>query len=189
MKTILIDMDDTIENLLEAWIDCVNCRYNKDIKLSNILHWDISKDIFDISKDDIFSILYEDRFWNTVKPKEDAIIYIKKLIDDGNQIYIVTNSNYQTLKAKMDNVLFRYFPYISPEQLIICKDKHLIKGDFIVDDYEENLLSSSIKHKILFNTYRNSHNDFKEFEHNIIRAYSWEDIYHIIKSIIKHEAD
>ena len=41
MKTILIDMDDTIENLLEAWIDCINCRYNKDIKLSDIFHWDI----------------------------------------------------------------------------------------------------------------------------------------------------
>ena len=41
--TILVDMDDTIENLAEAWVAYLNARHQTSTNLSDITDWDISK--------------------------------------------------------------------------------------------------------------------------------------------------
>lgn len=43
--TILVDMDDTIENLAEAWVAYLNARHQTSTNLSDITDWDIFKGI------------------------------------------------------------------------------------------------------------------------------------------------
>ena len=95
-------------------------------------------------------------------------------------LYIVTASLYQTLPEKMDEVLFRYFPYISWDHVIVTHNKHLIHGDVLVDDGPHNLSGGSYR-KILFEAPHNR--EFDETSIGAMRARSWEEVYGIISAM------
>ena len=109
--TILVDMDDTVENLAEAWVAYLNARHQTSTNLSDITDWDISKAFPTLTKEQVYAPLFEDAFWSWVKPMKGASEALQKLIADGHTVLIVTTSNYQTLAAKMEQVLFRYRYY------------------------------------------------------------------------------
>lgn len=52
--TILVDMDDTIENLAEAWVDYLNARHQTSTSLSDITDWDISKAFPTLTKEQVY---------------------------------------------------------------------------------------------------------------------------------------
>lgn len=137
--TILVDMDDTIENLAEAWVAYLNARHQTSTSLSDITDWDISKAFPTLTKEQVYAPLFEDTFWSWVKPMKGASETLQKLIADGHTVLIVTTSNYQTLAAKMEQVLFHYFPFLTWNDVIITAHKQLIKGDVLVDDGIHNL--------------------------------------------------
>ena len=39
---ILVDMDDTIEHLLKAWVNGVNEKYGRCVSCDEIISWDVS---------------------------------------------------------------------------------------------------------------------------------------------------
>ena len=39
---ILVDMDDTIEHLLQAWVDALNARYHRDVTIDTIRTWNVA---------------------------------------------------------------------------------------------------------------------------------------------------
>lgn len=108
--TILVDMDDTIENLTDAWIAYLNDRYGTSVKKEDITSWDFAEAFPTLDKSQVFGALCDEELWERVKPLPGAVKYLKKLIDDGNQVVIVTASHPDSVSAKMNKVLFRYFP-------------------------------------------------------------------------------
>lgn len=181
---LLVDMDDTIENLCEAWVGWINEHYagilTKKYSPRDLDQWDVTKIFTELTREQIFAPLDTDCFWETVRPYKDAIYYLKKLKEDGHKIYICTNSSYKTLRYKMDNVLFRYFPFIEWNDVIICKDKTLINADFMIDDNINNLVGGNYK-KILFNQPHNEQIDLSKIPTKVTRVYNWEQIYGIIQ--------
>lgn len=177
---ILIDMDDTIEYLLDSWIDTLNRRYGTNVSPEDITEWDVSKFFPTLTSDQIFEPLITGDFWSTVKPREDAIHYVKQLKDDGYQVYICTNSNYKSLKEKMEHLLFRHFNYLSWRDVIIITHKQLIDADILVDDGVHNLIGGKYK-GILMDTPHNR--QFDERAHGIMRAKNWSEVYSLIKEI------
>ena len=173
-KTILVDMDDTIECLVQAWVEYVNEKYGTDTKSEDVLEWDISVAFPTLSREQVYDVLLEDELYKRIRPMDDAALYLKKLQDEGNEIYIVTNSVYQTIRPKMDEVLFRYFPFIGWDNVILAKNKKMIKGDFLVDDGIHNLLEGDYK-KILFTAPHNR--SFDAGANGMVRADSWEEAY------------
>lgn len=174
--TILVDMDDTLINLLSSWVEWLNKQYGTNVEAKNIESWNVDEFFPTIQKKDVYSPLYKNSFWRTVKPKEDAIKYLKLLFKDGHDVYVATNSNYETLKIKMKYVLFRYFPFITWEKVIVLKNKSLLRADYLIDDAPHNLVGGSYK-KILINMPHNK--DFNE--NGIFRVSNWKEIYEIIK--------
>lgn len=98
--TILVDMDDTIESLASAWVDYLNTRHGTTTKLTDITSWDISKAFPTLTNEQVYAPLFEDDFWDWVKPIDGASEVLKKLIADGHKVLIVTTSNYHTLASK-----------------------------------------------------------------------------------------
>ena len=98
---------------------------------------------------------------------------MKRLIDDGHNVYIVTSSFYAGLKAKMEKVLFRYFPYIKWEQVIIVYDKSKIVGDVLIDDGPHNH-SADRQLGILMDM---PHNHNAELLPNMVRVSNMEQAY------------
>ena len=106
--TILVDMDDVLEQLLDGMIRYINSRYGTKTTLDDIREWELASAFPGLSREQIYSPELDPDFWKDVKPMPGADEALQKLIADGHEIYIVTASLYQTLPEKMDEALFRY---------------------------------------------------------------------------------
>lgn len=170
---ILVDMDDTVEYLLYAWVDRLNEKHDLSVQYSDIQEWDISIAFPTLTREQVFAPLFEDDFWETVKPMPDAAEVLKWAIDEGHEVYIVTASAYQTIKSKMENVLFKHFPFISWENVFIAQNKQMIRGDILIDDAPHNLEGGDYA-KLLMTA---SHNQtYDAYANGMTRVYNWYDV-------------
>lgn len=156
--TVLVDMDDTIEGLLTAWVDYLNTHHGTSVKKDNVTEWDVSLFFPEIPQSQVYAPLHED----------------DKLKDNGHRVLIVTTSDYRTLKSKMDNVLFRYFPMFTWDDVIITAHKQLVNGDVLVDDGVHNLVGGSYE-KLLMDAPHNR--KFNAEANGITRVMNWSEAY------------
>ena len=170
---ILIDMDDTIEQLLKAWLDGVNQRYDRDVQYDDMVQWDVTAPYDGLTREQVYSIPDEPGFWGTVEPIEGAAEVIKRFMDEGHEVYIVTATPYISVAEKMDDLLFRWFPFITWDQVIITSNKQLIKGDVLIDDGIHNLEGGDYA-KILMTAPHNR--DYDAEANGMIRVHNWEEI-------------
>lgn len=172
-----IDMDDTIEDLCEAWIAWLNNKYECHVNPKDIITWEIPPYFPELTEKEVYAPLYDEEFWKTVKPKTDAMKYLKMLHDEGYTILICTCTHYASLAPKMENLLFKYFPFLDWRDIITIKHKQYLKLDVLIDDYHENLINADY-FGILYDTPHNR--DFKEDGKSIVRVFNWEGAYNLI---------
>lgn len=182
--TILVDMDDTIEDLLHAWLGYLNNRYGLHVTDEDVHDWDLTIAYPSLTASQVYDVLYEDDMWRTVTPLPGASKYMQKLLDDGHEIYIVTNANYQTLRTKMCEILFRFFPFMDWRHVIIATNKQMIKGDVLVDDAPHNLVGGEYL-KIMMDAPHNR--NFDESQYGVQRVNAWADVYSIITNYANSE--
>lgn len=185
---ILVDMDDVLENLQEAWIKKLNEIFEKNVDWTKVTNWSVELYYPSLTRKQVLSPLFEDNFWNTVKPKEDAIKILKKLHEENYSIYIVTSSDYATLSNKFSQALWPYFPFIDENHIIVTNCKQLIRGHVLIDDGVHNLLDTPFKptyHKILFTA--NTNKNYNTFATDITRVSNWYEIYSIIEGLFEIE--
>lgn len=175
--TILIDLDDTLEDLLGCWVQKLNEEHNLNVNPKDINDWDIGQFFPTLTRYQVFEPLFNGDFWDSVKPKENAVKYVKKLKDDGYRIFICTNTNYKHLKDKMEKVLFKYFDFLSWNDVIVTTNKQIIDADFLVDDGVHNLVGGKYK-KLLMTAPHNEKYDANK--NDMIRVNSWEEVYNVI---------
>lgn len=178
--TVLIDMDDVLEELLPAWVEYLNQKFGCDVRPGDIKGWVMTDFFPDVSPKDVYGALLDDGLWSYVKPKRGAQEYVKKLIDDGHEVFVVTASHYKTIVAKMEGVLFEYFPYLTWDNVIIASKKQMIRGDVLVDDGVHNLIDGEY-HKILMDAPHNQWVNAEEI--GAVRAMDWSDVYRFICSL------
>lgn len=174
---VLVDMDDTIEQLLPAWLVWLNHTYGCSVKPEDITSWDIWRAYPELEIEQVYAPLYDDAFWSTVKPVDGAPENLQKLIEAGHEVYIVTASHFLTLASKMQSVLFRYFPFITWDHVIVTSRKQLVDGDVRIDDGPHNLRGASGL-RILVEAPHNRSFDAERY--GIVRAKTWPEIYQIV---------
>lgn len=175
---ILVDIDDTIENLCEAWCRWLSYLYDLDVDYTDVTDWNMELFFPTLTNEQIFAPLYNEKFWNTVEPKEDAIEYLKKLYEEGYDIYLCTSTDYKIIQMKYEIIIQKYFPFIKWNNVIIAHNKQMIRADFLIDDGVHNLIGGRYK-KILYSAPHNE--NFKTFGTGIKRVNNWEEVYHEIK--------
>lgn len=176
--TILIDVDDVINNCCEEWCNYLNRRYGCSVHFSEVTEWEMSKFFPELTNEQIFEPLYLLEFWRKLKPKDKAGKYIKQLMDEGHKVYLCTTSNYQSVRPKFELFINRWFPYIKWSQIIITSNKQMIEADFLVDDGVHNLDGGKYN-KILMTAPHNKNYDAKG--NGMHRADDWDDVYKIIQ--------
>ena len=70
---ILVDMDDTIEQLLRAWIRTVNCLYGRSVRYDDIKDWDMTRAYPGLTRDEVYGVMRSKDFWLTVEPMPGAV--------------------------------------------------------------------------------------------------------------------
>lgn len=176
---ILVDMDDTIELLLKAWVGGVNEKYSRSVTVDEIVSWDVSAAFPGLSREQVYDITMQPGFWNKVEPMEGAPGALKRLMDKGHEVYIVTATPFESVHEKMRDVLFRYFPFIERDHVIIACRKQMIRGDVLIDDGIHNLEGGQYK-KILMTAPHNASYDAEA--NGMYRVGSWEEAERVIAS-------
>ena len=176
---ILVDMDDTIEHLLVPWLDWLNRKYGRNVRKSDVHSWDMRIAYPGLMLEEIFGALDEEEFWDTVPPIEGAAEVLERWMKQGHQVYIVTATPPRSVRAKMERVLFRYFPFLSWDQVIITSNKQLLKADVMVDDGYHNLVGGDYR-KVLVDAPYNR--EFDEKKDGMIRVHNWKEIEEAVAS-------
>ena len=171
---ILVDMDDTIEQLLKSWIARANERFGTNVSPDEVTDWNISFPFPGIEKEEL---TYEPGFWSSVEPMPGAAEALKHFLDEGHEVYIVTSTEIEHVEEKMKGLLFRYFPFLDWGRVILTRRKQLIRGDVLIDDGIHNLEGGAYK-KILFTAPHNRHYDAEA--HGMTRVNNWEEAVRII---------
>ena len=178
--TVLVDLDDTIEDLLGAWVGELNKRFGTCVGYNDIASWEIGSYFTNLTENQIYSPLLEGEFWEKVKIKPGAKEYIERLIDDGHKVVVVTASHPDTISHKLNKVLFKNLPFLSYKDVIIAHRKQMIKGDILVDDNPVNLLNGDYQGILVDMPHNKS---YKAEKHGLFRAKDWKEIYDIISEL------
>lgn len=176
-----VDMDDTIEHLCATWCQWLNKKYHLSVNWLDIDDWDMAKFYPTLTKEQIYEPLNTPDFWYEVPAIDGAQHYLKLLIDEGFQVYIVTTTHFKLAKDKFNNCLFRLFPFIDRHSIITTCNKQLINVDVLIDDGTHNIIGNY--KGLLMNAPHNRY--FDESQHpSVQRVYSWEEIYKILHSLV-----
>ena len=178
--TILVDMDDTIEQLLEAWVRGVNEKYGRHASYDDVVSWDVSSAFPGLSFEQVYEIPMQPGFWKTVDPIPGAAEALQRLIVAGHDVYIVTATPHDSVPEKMNDLLFKYFPFLTWHQVIITSKKQLIRGDVLIDDGIHNL-EGGLYVKILMTAPHNKNYDAEA--NGMIRVSNWDEIEAIISRL------
>ena len=103
-KIIYVDVDDTIEDLLSAWCLYLNTKYNLYVDPNDAYDWDLRTLFTTLSRQQIHNALADKELWKLVKPIPGAQKYLKKLIEDGFEVYLCTATHVEYFKGKYDLV-------------------------------------------------------------------------------------
>ena len=175
---ILCDMDNVISDLSTPWTQALNKRYHRNVAVEDINKWHLSNFYPGLTAEQIDEPLHNPDLWSWVKPMEGAQTYLKKLMDEGHEIYIVTAASPDSMGPRFEYVIKRYFPLIDYKHLIMTSNKTMIKGDVLIDDKPANLFNGSYR-KILFDWPYNR----IEMPEDVIRAHNWKEVYEAINSL------
>lgn len=181
--TVLIDMDDVLENLSEVWIQILNERHGTSVQPEDIKEWDMTKAFPSLTRDEVFMPLYEEPTWMRVTPRPGAQEAVTKLKEDGHELIVVTASHPNTVRYKLNHVLFKYFPEITYDQVVITSKKQLICGDVLIDDNPSNLEGAAYAGILMTQPHNLSYNIRTEW---IKRAHTWGEAYELVHQLSEY---
>ena len=185
---LLTDIDAVLENLTDVWLSLLSWlqRNNPEFipkTIDDLDSWDISKKFPMLTVDEVFEPLNTDLIWKQIRPLPGAVEKLKKYNDmAGVNVRILTSSHYSAIAPKRE-FLRTYFPFINWNQVIITSEKQRVKGNVLVDDYQNNLMGGDYK-GILFYRPHNRFFDISRYP-NIARAADWNEADRIIFDIIQ----
>jgi len=137
---LLIDMDCILVNMLPYWLDIYNEMSGENISSKDITEYEIRNFV---KEPDLFDkILHEEGFFTNMKPMPGAVKYMRKLIEEGFDIVILTQPPRKSAYAVKEKTdwLGKYFPEYDPANIVFCHRKELIDGDILFDDKPAHLV-------------------------------------------------
>lgn len=138
--TILVDADGVLENLPVEFPALLNEKYGTDVQFEQMREWGFAKSFPKLTYEQIFSAELEETLYDRIRPIGGAPEYLKKLIDDGNTVYVVTSTPYEAVSLKMKKVMERFFPFLTWKNFIIASRKQMIKGDVLIEELAGNVI-------------------------------------------------
>lgn len=138
MKTILVDMDNTLVDLLRPWLAAY-----RDVGGEHILPEDVTSYNFEglVKNPKLFvQVLKSGGIFAEAKPMPGAQHGLRELLREHKVVIVtkVNSFNARAYDAKI-GTMWRYFPEVDRRNMIFASDKSLIHGDVLIDDAPENL--------------------------------------------------
>lgn len=134
---VLLDYDDVLFDFLGEVVAEYNKRMNTQLNVSDIKSWDLSE-AGDIHV--FMDIIRDADLWHQMKEKGNAMHIVQRLINDGRWTVLICTActTLEEYVAKVKTIEEK-LPGFDTSKIISCTDKHLIRGDVLIDDKIENL--------------------------------------------------
>lgn len=183
-----IDIDDTVANTDERIIQEA-LKYDKEFvkgrgfknkdayTFMEKFYWNV------VDVDGFMKVIRKGKFFSELNPIDDAVFYVNKLYDDGNEIYFITRrkNNFKTkmmTKKWLKKTGFKFHKLImgGEDKGTMCKDLGI---EVFVDNDERNVRKTEKNGivSILKSTmYTKEVDDLTRYE-------TWEEIYNYIKRV------
>lgn len=138
--TIIIDVDNTVNDLCSAVLSVYNERYNDNLKPEDITDYYIENFVKDEAKEDFWKLFTEKETWKRINPIN--VEAVRWLLENHNT-YFCTACMPENLYKK-SRWLSRIFPGINIEdRLILCHNKQMISCEYMIDDCLDNFIGGS----------------------------------------------
>ncbi len=134
---VVFDYDDVLFDFLGEALKEYNDIQNENIQVEDIQDWDLGK----IGNLKVFRTIMKDpALWTRIPEKNGSMKILQQLINDGRWTILIatacTSLPEYTEKVKM---IEKHLPGFDVSKIISITDKHLIRGDIIIDDKIDNL--------------------------------------------------
>lgn len=181
--TIGFDLDGVVVDSPQQVMNYVNERLGLNLRMNDFKTYSMEDALPDQYKWIIDTAFKDSAMWKKVGLIDGAYEVIKKLWDEGHEIYFVTSSLPQNLKKKIGHLArnLDFFPkdYVW-RHTINTQCKQLIKLNVLVDDALFNLIGDREYYSICMDM---PYNQTSEPIPMFTRAYHWNDVYRKIKMI------
>ncbi|WP_066367549.1 5' nucleotidase, NT5C type [Neobacillus fumarioli] len=141
MRTLLIDMDSVICDLMSEWHRRYNRDYDDDLTVDRLQCWESERYVKPECGLRIYDYLKEPGLFLGLKPLPFALEVLERL-HNKHHIFIVTSS-VSTAYAEKECWVEQHLPFIGRKNLIFAHRKDMIVGDLLFDDAPHNLLGFS----------------------------------------------
>ncbi|MFT3704898.1 MAG: 5'(3')-deoxyribonucleotidase [Agriterribacter sp.] len=168
MERIIIDMDEVMCDTMGAMFDWYIKTYGDDIVYPDMKgSWLLG--IPEKNRSVVRDRLFSQGFFRHLPVMENCIDVVNEL-NKKYEVFIVSAAMEfpNSLKDKLE-WLNEYFPFLSWRQLVLCGDKRMIAGDYMIDDHVRNLVHFKGK-PYLYNNILNT--EEKGYE----RVHNWKEI-------------
>lgn len=151
---LFIDFDDTIVNSSNIIVNILNQRYNKHYTYHDVNRWDYS-DIFpSINPIDITELFDSEEFFRQAMfnfyPNVESFIRRNLNYRDITVVSCGMATNLYLKEKFLNDVFGKDVKFIGIESSEMGKQSVNMKGAILIDDHEDNLISSNADLKILF---------------------------------------
>jgi 5'(3')-deoxyribonucleotidase len=147
---IYLDMDGVLADLTSGWIPYLNEMSGKNLTVNEVDMWGIEK-VYDIPFSEARKPLHQPGFWEGLPAYPGVSEFVETLDNMGHEVYIATSPFPSSVCAWGKKMWVKeHLPFLAPSRVILIHDKHLLRGDMLVDDKPENLVAFQ-GHRMLFN--------------------------------------
>jgi len=131
-----LDLDDCCYDFIEPLLTRYNVVYNDNLKFSDIVDYRIKKFLKPECKN-IFKEFADKDFFNSITLEPHVVKELTKL-NERYDLYFCTAGAPITIRDR-DKMLSRNLDWYTSSQLIVCRDKAMLKLDYLVDDCLDNV--------------------------------------------------
>jgi 5'(3')-deoxyribonucleotidase len=134
-SVIYLDMDETLVNLVDPWIDYLNNESGKSLTRAEVGNYSVEENYEDkLSRTKIFKPFKTTGFWVNLPPFEGAIDFVAEL-DKNYTVYLATIPALGKVCAyEKEKWMAKHLPFLDRSRLILCHHKYLLMGHALLDD-------------------------------------------------------
>ncbi|WP_411029070.1 5' nucleotidase, NT5C type [Spongiimicrobium sp. 3-5] len=137
--TLFVDMDEVMADTYGAHIERYNQDYNEVLTVEACLGGEVWQRVPEDRQHSVRKHAWTEGFFRTLKPIKDSKSVLKALTEKY-EVYIASAAmQFPNSLIEKSDWLDEHFGFIPWERRILCGDKHILKGDILIDDRSFNL--------------------------------------------------
>ena len=140
MQRVIIDMDEVIADPMGDMIDWYSKQYELQVDREKMLIGSWVAGFPEDHQELVMQRLLAPGFFRNLPVMKDSVDVIREM-NKRYEVFIVSAAVEfpNSLKEKVE-WLQDHFPFITWKQIVLCGDKRLIHGDYMIDDHVKNLM-------------------------------------------------